>query len=165
MSEEELQELLCSDMSGVEPFAKDAEGGYYLACHPTDVRLVREDGYTDEAMAQWSSLCEWAAVAPRFFAEENGLEPFHRGNTEPEIWLNQILAGKLTDYCFYALRPFDPLEPGDVDPAPFINKLLDAEITFDYSGEGAPDGEFIALKIPEENISIDFFFMAVAQLD
>ena len=158
VSEDALQELLCSDMSGVEPFAKDAEGGYYLACHPTDVRLVREDGYTDEALAQWSSLCEWAAVAPRFFAEENGLEPFHRGNTEPEIWLNQILAGKLTDYCFYALRPFDPLEPGDVDPAPFINKLLDAEITFDYSGEGAPDGEYVVLSLPEENVRIDFFF-------
>ena len=158
VSEDALQELLCSDMSGVEPFAKDAEGGYYLTCHPTDVRLVREDGYTDEALAQWSSLCEWAAVAPRFFAEENGLEPFHRGNTEPEIWLNQILAGKLTDYCFYALRPFDPLEPGDVDPAPFISRLLDGEITFDYSGEGAPDGEYVVLRLPEENVRIDFFF-------
>ena len=159
VSEEELQELLCYDMSGMDVIAKDAEGGYYLKCHPTDVRLVREGDLTDEDWAAWSSVCEWAAVAPRFFVEENeSLEPFSRGNTEPEIWLNQILAGKLTDYCFYALRPFDPLEPGDVDPAPFISRLLDGEITFDYSGEGAPDGEYVVLRLPEENVRIDFFF-------
>lgn len=159
VSEEELQELLCYDMSGMDVIAKDAEGGYYLKCHPTDVRLVREGDLTDEDWAAWSSVCEWAAVAPRFFVEENeSLEPFSRGNTEPEIWLNQILAGKLTDYTFSCLNPFDPLSPGETDPAPFIEKLLDAEISFDYSGEGAPDGEYVVLNLPEENVRIDFFF-------
>ena len=158
VSEEELQELLCADMSGVDVFAKDAEGGYYLKYHPTDVRLVREGEITEEDTAAWSSVCEWAAVAPGFFAEENGLEPFTRGNSELEIYLNQILAGKLTDYTFSCLNPFDPLKPGETDPAPFIEKLLDAEITFDYSGEGAPDGEYVVLSIPQDNVRFDFFF-------
>ena len=158
VSEEELQELLCADMSGVDVFAKDAEGGYYLKYHPTDVRLVREGEITEEDTAAWSSVCEWAAVAPGFFAEEIGLEPFTRGNSELEIYLNQILAGKLTDYTFSCLNPFDPLKPGETDPAPFIEKLLDAEISFDYSGEGAPDGEYVVLNLPEEGVRIDFFF-------
>ena len=159
VSWEELQELLCADMSGVDVFAKDAEGGYYLKYHPTDVRLVREGEITEEDTAAWSSVCEWAAVVPGFFAEENGLEPFTRGNSELEIYLNQILAGKLTNYTFSCLNPFDPLEPGETDPAPFIEKLLDAEISFDYSEEGAPDGEYVVLNLPDEDVRIDFFFL------
>ena len=44
IDEAALQDLLCyTDLSGTEVFAKDGQGRYYLYCHPTDVRYVREN--------------------------------------------------------------------------------------------------------------------------
>ncbi len=155
VSGETLQELLCEDMSGVTAFARDAEGGAYLFCTPTDVRLVREGDYTEENTAGWTALNEWAAGIPAAFIEENGLEPLHRGNSDLEICLNRILCGKET-YAISTLE-FLSLEPGDTDPAPFAEKLLEGTYTY-ADEEEAPDGEYVVLQLPEENTRYDFFF-------
>ena len=41
LSEIQLYDMLCSDMSGIEIFARDDAGIYYAYYHPTDVRVVR----------------------------------------------------------------------------------------------------------------------------
>jgi len=85
LDEAQLQELLSGDVPGAEPFAKDAEGNYYVYYHPTDVRFVREsyEGVGDENnedWQQWTALNEWAQDKVRdTFVSENGLEAY-----EPE---------------------------------------------------------------------------------
>ena len=113
-----LQEMLCYDMSGMSPFARDGEDGYYLFCTPTDVRIEREGEFTEEDITQWTALNAWAADIPAAFLEANGLEPFHRGNSDLEITLNRILCG-MEPYTISTLE-FLSLEPGETDPAPFI---------------------------------------------
>ena len=153
VTEEELNELLCNDMSGVTPFAKD-EDSYYLFCTPTDVRIDREGDITEEDQAAWGSLNDWAAGIPEAFMEENGLEPFTRGNSDLEIYLNRILCG-LETYTV-STNEFGPLEPGETDPAPFIEKLLDG--AFSYTDAEAPDGEYVVLMFPNDSTRFDFFF-------
>jgi len=156
VSVEALQEMLCNDMTGMKPFAIDGEGGAYLFCTPTDVRLEREDRFTEEDIAQWSSLTEWAAGVPAVFTEENGLEPYVRGNSELEIYLNRILCG-MEPYAISTLK-YLSLEPGEVDPAPFAEKLLDGVVYTYADGEEAPDGEYVVLQFPEDGTRFDFFF-------
>ena len=155
VSRAELDELLCYDMSGVTPFAKDGDGNYYLFCTPTDVRVVRTNGYTQETLADWAALCGWAAGIPKAFIAENGLEPFTAGNSELEIYLNRILSGKET-YTVSTLK-YMALEPENVDPAPYVKQLLAG--TFSYAeGEEVPDGEYAVLAFPEDSTRFDFFF-------
>ena len=54
----------------MEVFASDAEGKLYAYCHPTDVRVVREE-YTEEALAGWSLLNAWAGTVKGTFIREN----------------------------------------------------------------------------------------------
>ena len=155
VSADELQEMLCGDMSGVVPFAKDGAGDCCLFCTPTDVRLVREGEYTDEDFAAWGSLCEWANSVPDLFLAENlGLEPFSRGNSDLEIYLNRILCG-LETYTVSTLE-FMALEPGETDPAPYVEQLLDG--VFSYTDAEAPDGEYVVLMFPNDSTRFDFFF-------
>ena len=60
LSEIQLYDMLCSDMSGIEIFARDNTGIYYAYYHPTDVRVVRENYEDRESLAQWSMLNEWS---------------------------------------------------------------------------------------------------------
>jgi len=152
---EALQEMLCYDMSGMAPFARDAEDGYYVLCTPTDVRIDREGEITEEDMQQWAGLNAWAADIPAAFTEANGLEPFHRGNSDLEITLNRILCG-IEPYTISTLK-YLALEPGEVDPAPFVEKLLEGTYTFENDEEGS-DGEYVVLLLPEENTRYDFLF-------
>ena len=73
VGEDGLHELLCWDMSGVEVFAKDAQGGYYLFTHPTDVRFYRQgDDFQDAAQWEdWGKLNEWASGVPAALIAEN----------------------------------------------------------------------------------------------
>ncbi len=161
VSGEALQELLCYDMSGVTPFAKDAEGNVYLLCTPTDVRIEREGEFTEEDMEQWSLLTGWAALIPQLFMDENeGLEPFTRGNSDLEITLNRILCG-MEPYAISTLE-FLALKPGETDPAPFIEKLLAGTYTY-AEGAEAPDGEYAVLQLPQQDTRYDFFFAPEGQ--
>lgn len=152
---EALQEMLCYDMSGMAPFARDAEDGYYVLCTPTDVRIDREGEITEEDMQQWAGLNAWAADIPAAFTEANGLEPFRRGNSDLEITLNRILCG-MEPYTISTLE-FLTLEPGETDPAPFIEKLLEGTYTYTDEDEG-PGGEYVVLRLLEDNTRYDFLF-------
>ena len=89
ISADAFHEAVCYDMSGEEVFARDGDGNYYMYCHPTDVRFVRESYEDiDEDMAQWTMLNQWAAAVPDNFLLENpGLTPEKHGNTDLDMYL------------------------------------------------------------------------------
>ena len=83
--------MLCYDMSGVEVFARDEDGRYFMYYHPTDVRIVRENYDDAEGLRQWSALNEWAAAVPDSLLTENpGLSAEKHGNTALDIYLARI---------------------------------------------------------------------------
>lgn len=155
-SEEQTQQMRTSDMSGAEIFAKDAAGNYYIFTHPTDVRILRDGEIGEEDMKQWSVLNEWAwsAVRDAFVAENEGLEPVTFGNSEMDIAFARIA---YTDVKYtIGTTEYGPLEPKDVDPAPYLERLMNG-VTYEYTDSATPDGEFVALRFPDEELRFDFF--------
>lgn len=157
ITEEELQDLLCGDMSGMDVIAADQEGNYFLFCHPTDVRIEFAEGADmDAAMKQFSELNEWASgkMCEDFIEANEGLEEKHFSNSSLDIVLAQIAYKDFRDYTLSTLE-FGPAEPGDVDPASFLKRMEGMKL--DYTDEEAPDGEYCVLNLPEENRRFDFF--------
>lgn len=158
IDEKKLHEILTGEMSGIQPFAKDADGNYYVYYHPTDVRLIRADNEEMEAATEeWSKLNEWAATMPaQFVADNSGLTEEKYGNTELDIELARIA---YTDDVKYSLISTEAgeIQPGDVDPKPYVEKLMTGVTYEEDERSEAPDGEFIVLRCPEEDMQFDFF--------
>ncbi|MBR6352597.1 MAG: hypothetical protein IKS25_00620, partial [Oscillospiraceae bacterium] len=160
IDESAMHAMLCGDMSGREPFALDGEGNYYVFCHPTDVRYVRED---NEAMArdqeQWNKLTAWAweSVRADFLAENPQLSPASFGNSELEIFLARIAYQPDVNYSVSTTQ-YGPLSPesGSFDALPYVERLSSGLILDRYDGE-APDGEYVVLAFPDEETRFDFF--------
>ena len=159
ISEAEAHEMLCYDMSGRSIFAKDDEGNYFLFATPTDVRFDRAT--TEEMMADselWGRLNEWASSVKDRFVNVNGLTPVHFGNSDVEIYLNRAAYDKDANYTLSTLEFLD-LKPFDVDPKPFVERLLNG-LTIAYADiENTPDGEYAVLRFPDEDTRFDFFHM------
>ena len=171
LSEIQLYELLCYDMSGIEIFARDAEGIYYAYYHPTDVRFVREsyegigDG-SNEGWKQWSALNEWAwgNVRKTFIAENDGLSAETYNNSELGIFLARAA---FTDDLPYTVSTteYGPMTPNGVYAEPYVMRLLrNTHVEFVNDTE-APDGEYVVLSFPDDDYRFDFFLAeAVAKL-
>jgi hypothetical protein len=154
-----VHEMLCYDMSGREVIGFDGEGNYYLYTHPTDVRIERVD-FSDPkpGFDQWEMLNEWASSIPESFASENGLTAEVHSNTILDTYLAQIAWQGRNDYTVSTTQ-YGPMEPGDVDPMPYLGKLTEG-VKFSYAdGEEAPDGEYVVLNFPEDKVRFDFFRM------
>ena len=159
VTEETLHQMLCRDMSGAIPFAADGQGTCYIFYHPTDVRLVREsyEGI-DADLEQWSALNEWGSDVRKSFPAVNGLTPLHLGNTDLDIFLARTLYQDDVDYTVSTTQ-YGPLEPKGVDPEPYAGRLT-RDVTYQFTGlDEAPDGEYVVLAFPDENIRFDFFLM------
>ncbi len=155
VDEATLNDMLCGDMSGQEPFATDGNGKYFLFCHPTDVTLIRESYDNEEDMAHWEELNAWAATIPDTFLADNAqLTAAKYGNTELDMDLARIAFKEDTKYTISTLE-FLELEPKDVDPTPYLDKLRKGVTYEEVEGEG-PDGEYVVLAFPEENIRYEF---------
>ena len=156
-SAEQVHELLCSDMSGMEVFAKDAEGNYYVYCHPTDVRYARA---TPEEMerdqAQWTMLCEWAESMKDKFVDQNGLEYAGFGNSELDMYVARAAWQDGVNYTV-STTEFGPVAGGGVDATRFAEFVLHGYFG-DTDATEAPDGEYVVLEFPDEDVRIDFFF-------
>ena len=159
VSEAELHDLLCGDMSGAEVFAKDENGKYYIYYHPTDVRFMRE---TPEQMTAdqeiWTELNTWAygSVREAIILNSEGLTPVSFTNTDLDIDLARVLYKDGTKYTV-STNEFGPLEPGSVDAKPYVEALL--SVGFEYAeGKEAPDGEYVVLSFPDEDVRYDFFY-------
>ncbi|MDO4845110.1 MAG: hypothetical protein Q3977_00700 [Oscillospiraceae bacterium] len=159
VSEEAAQEMRCGDHSGAEFFAKTEDGTHYVFYHPTDVTLVREDmsAMTDADQKQWTELNEWAwsGVRDAFLAENAGLEAVSFGNTDLDIALARIAFLDDVNYTI-STTEYGPLEPNGVDPAPYLDRLMNG-VAYEYTDEAAPDGEYVVLGFPDEDVRYDFF--------
>ena len=158
ISEEKLHEMLSYDMSGQQVFAGDADGSYYVFYHPTDVRLVRESNEEMQAASeQWSALNEWARTVPETFQKDNeGLSPAEFGNTDLEMYLNRIAYMDDTYYTV-STTEYGPLYSEDFDPVPYI-ELLTKDVSYSPAeGMEAPDGEYVVLCFPDDDVRFDFF--------
>ena len=157
ISDERAHELLCQDMSGMQIFAMDEEGNHFLFRTPTDVRFFRETTeqmYADSAV--WTALNEWAAGVKDSFINDNGLIPEYHGNSEVDIALYRTAYKADLSYTLSTLE-FGPLEPAEgVDAKEYVFRALEG-VKFNFvEGEG-PDGEYLVLNFPGEEMRFDFF--------
>ena len=157
VSEDTLHEMLQNDMSGVEVFAKGEDGNYYLRFHPTDVRYERA---TVEEMqrdaAQWTMLNEWGENAASAFAELNGLESKSYGNTVVDMYLARAAWGEDVNATL-STTEFGPVELKGVDGTPYAEFVMEGFFDVVDLSE-TPDGEYVVLNFPEEDVHLDFFF-------
>lgn len=159
IDEEKLHEMLCNDMSGVEVFAKGTDGTYYALYHPTDVRMFREDYTDEEGIRRWTSLHEWAAtVTDTFISENEGLTAEKHGNSILDIYLARILYQKGINYTV-STTEYGPVSSGKLDPAPYLKPLTEGVLYEMADEEETPDGEYVVLEFPEDDIRFDFFLM------
>ena len=157
VDEATFNQMLCNDMSGVVPFGTDGNGTYFLLIHPTDVTLVRENYDNPEDMEIWTELNEWAATVPDTFLSDNPqLTAAKYGNTELDMYLARIAFEDGVNYTI-STTEFLELEPKDVDPAPYLEKLRN-NVTYEPVNEEAPDGEYVVLNFPDDHVRFDFFY-------
>ena len=160
IDEGKRQDLLCyTDLSGAEIFAKDADGMYYVYCHPTDVRFMRESREAMESdQALWSAFNDWAwsKVRESFLAENPGLTAVKQGSTELDLYLARLAYMPGVNYTVSTTQ-YGPLAPSDgFDAAPYLEKLMTGASYALVDGE-APDGEYVVLTLPDDGVRFDFF--------
>ena len=160
VSEEEGQQFLTEDTSGMEFFAQAEDGSYYIYTHATDVPVFRESNEEmEQGMKEWQKINEWAwnNVREQFIADNEGLTAVEFGDTALDIYLARIAFGKVTNYTVSTTQ-FGPMEPKDVDATPFVSRLMNG-VKYQYAEDGveAPDGEYVVLNFPDDNVRFDFF--------
>lgn len=160
VSGKKLHEMLCRDMSGVDVFAKDESGNYYVYYHPTDVRFARAnmDGVGDDDNAdwkQWAMLCEWAESVKDRFADQNGLEYANFGNSEVDMYVARAAWESGVNFTL-STTEFGPVSGVGTDGTPYAEFLLQGG--FWEVEDEAPDGEYVVLNFPDEKVRVDFFF-------
>lgn len=160
--EESFRQMLCSDMYGEEPIGYDADGNYYAYYHPSDVRYDRET--PEQMMAdqdEWEKVCEWATGMKQAFIDENeGITPFNWSGTVLEAYLARTAYDKEAVYTISSLMEDaaqGPLEPKDVDAVKYFEKLTE-DATYEIVDEEAPDGMYVVLDFPEDEVRFDFFY-------
>ncbi len=159
VSEAELQQMLCEDMSGRTLFARDDKGSYYIFEHPTDVRYMRE---TSAAMQrdqeQWSHLCAWAwsSVRKDFIEDNPGLSSMTADNSNIGIYLANV---SYRPDMKYSLGKKDGAAlPGEgVRALPFGEKLIYGNTYEMVKGNMHPRGDYVKLSLPKENTELYFF--------
>lgn len=157
ISEAELHERLCWDMSGQEVFAKDAEGNYYMYYHPTDVRYFRAT--TEEMMRdqdQWTMLCQWAEDVSYSLLDSNGLESVSYDDSEVSMLVARAAWGDNSGVTL-STTEYGPVPIAGVDGEKYADFVLQGY--FEYAGPDVetPDGEYVVLNFPEDNVRVDFF--------
>ena len=157
VSEDRLHEMLGSDMSGADVFARDDNNNYYVKYHATDVRYERA---TAEEMqkdaAQWTMLGEWANGYQDHLIEENGLESISFSNTEVDILLARA-AWQEDVKATISTTEFGPVDAKTVDATPYVNFVMKGFFCEVEDGD-APDGEYVVLDFPDDDLRLDFFF-------
>ena len=153
-----LDEMLAYDMSGMEIFAKDADGNYYLYTHPTDVRIYRQNNDYDAGIDQWTTLNEWAYddVRSCILADNAGLTAYTYGNAVLDRYLTGPAVQDGGNYTV-STSAGGPLSPKGADASPYTTKLLGFTSCEDADNSETPDGESIALSFPEDDVRFDFF--------
>ena len=77
------------------------------------------------------------------------------GNSLPEMYLYRTVYDDNANYTI-STTEHGPMEPNDVDPMPYVEKLTTG-VSCEYTDDKAPDGEYVVLAFPDEEIRFDFF--------
>ena len=162
ISDLELGELRCGDMSGREVFAEGDDGVTYLFNHPTDVRLIREsDEEMNKAMDQWAELNNWAFedVRMSILADNPQLELKTYSNTELDMYLARARFGgeQYEIRSLYTGEFTDSIFQGDDAALEALTEGVFYEDVTDLPDEEKPDGEYIVMAFDEDNVQFDFF--------
>ena len=162
ISDLELGELRCGDMSGREVFAEGDDGVTYMFNHPTDVRLIREsDEEMNEAMDQWAELNNWAFedVRMSILADNPQLELKTYSNTELDMYLARARFGgeQYEIRSLYTGEFTDSIFQGDDAALEALTEGVFYEDVTDLPDEEKPDGEYIVMAFDEDNVQFDFF--------
>ena len=104
--------------------------------------------------AQWSMLCEWAEGMKDKLAEQNGLERVYYGNSDLDIYLARAAYMDGVNYTL-STKEYGPVAGGGVDGAPYAEFVMRG--LFTMTEDEAPDGEYVVLSLPDEDVRIDFF--------
>ena len=162
VTEDQLEEMRCSDMSGMQVFAED-DDIYYLFNTPTDVRLVRDTNEEmDAALEGWENLNNWAyqEVRQEILANNPELDAEIFTNTDLDMFLARAAYKPGTKF---ELRSVDygpdPLNPAAANEDDFIEDLAN-DFTYEELPDAvAPDGEYyvMAFDFGGEEIRFDFF--------
>ncbi|MBR6115711.1 MAG: hypothetical protein IKQ10_11155 [Oscillospiraceae bacterium] len=156
VTERELHEMLCRDMSGLRVFARDGSGLYYILNTPTDVRIERAGEITQSDIDAWSALSGWAGTAGESFAADNGLTPCRFGNTELEMLLARIAWAGETNYQLGGLE-FGLLTPAGTETAAFAAEILERAPLEYVDRTETPDGEYLYMNDLTDGGRYEFF--------
>ena len=159
-NEEEAHKVMVDAYGGQQPIAVTADGVYLIFNNPTDVRYERatvED--MDKDQGEWTAACEWANSIMKNFAKENGLTVIGFNNTLAESALAKAAFDKEANYTI-STTEHGPLAPNGVDPLPFYEKMTKGALyeNVDVAENEVPDGEYVVLAFPDEQVRYDFFF-------
>ena len=162
VTENQLEELRCGDMSGIQVFAED-DDIYYLFNTPTDVRLLRESNEEmNAALENWENLNNWAnqEVRQEILANNPELDVEFYTNTNLDMYLAQAAYKPGTKF---ELRSLDygpnPLDPAALREDDFIKDLANDFTYEELPDVQAPDGEYyvMAFDVDGEEVRFDFF--------
>ena len=153
------RKMLASDYPGEDPIAKAEDGTYLIYHHPTDVRYERatpEEMQKDQA--EWEAACAWANDVRENFAADNGLTKVYYNGTSVEAALGKAAFDENAKYTI-STTEFGPMEPKDVDPIAFYEKMTNGATyeSVNLAENEVPDGEYVVLNFPEDNVRYDFF--------
>lgn len=157
-TEEDVRLIMTSDEPGEEIIGHDDNGVYYVYYHPTDVRYVRE---TPEQMEQdqdqWTKATEWASSVYDTFAQDNaGITKMTWSNTMVESYLSRTCYQKDAKYEM-GVSEDAMTAPGSVDSEKYF-KLLTTDAKYErIDGMKAPEGEYVLLSFPEDDIRFYFY--------
>ena len=161
VTEEEMHDLRCGDMSFAKVFAKDANGKYYVFYHPTDVSMVRKsDKFTEDELNHWSELTKWTDSVPKTLMEENSsLTAVNYDNSEVSMMLSRAAYGEDQVYTLSTAGDGErkPADGKGKDAVPFVERLTRDVTVKVAEPKEKPEGEYITISFPEDEMRFDFF--------
>ena len=101
-------------------------------------------------------LCEWAASVRDSFAEKNGLEWAGFGNSAIDMLVARA-AWSDDANATLSTTEFGPAAVKGTDGTPYAEFVLQGGF-FENEDDKAPDGEYVVLNFPDEDMRADFFF-------
>ena len=160
LPESRVNELRCGSMDGMEVFVED-DDFCLVFNHPTDVRLVREaqEDYA-AGLEQFAELNRWAQenVPVEILANNAELDPEVFTNTELDMYLAQAAYQAGTSFEVRSLM-FAGRDLPVVDAQDHLEDLAENFVYSETDAWEAPDGEYLVLAFPDDELRFDFFML------
>jgi len=154
-----FRQMICHTMGSLRFFARDNQNRHFYFYQLPDIRYFREnEAAMKRDQDQWQALNDWALREVRAaFCERNGLTGESYSNSQPARCVARAMYDH--DVRFQLSAPeYGPLSlPNGCDPAAHLNCLLQDAVYERLDDAKAPDGDYVSLSFPGEDLRIDFF--------